>query len=561
MTPLQTQNEKIDALLAQAFAVREVGSDTLAARLDEVCRTHRVAQLKQQKSRRLLRRGLALASVTFAVVLTVITLPKILVWRALAQMADAAENARSMHTVAWAIEADGSRRKTGEIWFQDGRWRIERPREVQIFAGAKLFTFQPRARLATWRKAEEMFAYNSSGFSIRAMATDIARWGWRDKITLSPDEQTIDGRRARVAVIETAIGKNRIVLYADPKTMLPFRYDLLRPTLDGWKISGMSTMEYNRPLSAALFEPKFPAGTRVVEAGAGREEWVRSLQKPIAILWDAKWKIPIRDVQMNEQGDVFVLYTAGRPRDLAPDAAVMMDVPNVDLTLSGDGKTEFLKTRPFARPSMGFFSESEAKAKSGRMRGVMVDGEPLQWAVWTRLEPLKPAQRDLSLRVNLGVQRTYWTMTAKPFVRQVGVTKVLTIARSTFALVPDYVRYFPSGMSEADFQNTVDETRAGALNISANGRREPLQKALALHRAVIERTEQQWRQDGNQGVQSDKWMAVAELCLELKQFEEAREALGRAEEDNRIYGHDTKRIETLKKRLQAVDSDSQSTLE
>lgn len=553
MTPLQAQNEKMDELLIQAFAISEVDSDTLSARLDEVRRTHRVAQMKKQKHRRFVRRGFALASVAFAVLFSVTTLPKILVWRALAQMADAAESARSMHSVKWAIEADGSRRKTREVWFQDGRWRIEQPREVQVFAGAKLFTFQPRSRLATWRKAEGMFAYNSSGFSIRAVTADIARHGWRDKLTLSPDEQTIDGRRARVATIEPARERIRIVLYADPKTMLPFRNDLLRPTRDGWKINATSTMEYNRPLSAALFEPKFPAGTRVVEAGAGREEWVRSLQKPLAIVWDGTRRIPIRDVQMNEQGDVFVLYTAGRPRDVAPDAAVMMDVPQVDLALSGNDKTEFLKTQPFTRPSEGFFAESQAKARGRRMNGVVVDGEPLQWAVWTRLEPLKPVRGDVPLHVNLRIQRTYWTMTGKPFVQQIGGPKALAIARPAFALVPEYVRYFPRGMSEIDFQNTVDETRAGALSMSANGRREPLQKALALYRAAIQRTEQQWREQGNQGVQSAKWLAVAELCLELKQFDEARQALGRAEEDNRIYGNDTKRIEAFKNRLNAID--------
>ncbi len=115
-------DSQMDALLAQAFAVREVQNDSLESRLENVRRQHRIKEIQRQGHVRLLRRGSILASLVFVVALTATLLPKMLVWRALAQMANASEQAKSMHSVKWAIEADGTRRKIQETWFQAGRW-------------------------------------------------------------------------------------------------------------------------------------------------------------------------------------------------------------------------------------------------------------------------------------------------------------------------------------------------------------------------------------------------------------------------------------------------------
>jgi hypothetical protein len=535
-------DSQIDDLLAQAFMLRSAEAEpvTLSSRMDGVSRQFRLAQKQRQQRRFFLRRSLAVASVLFAFTLSVTLLPKILVWRAVAQMVDAGERARSVHAIAYMLEGT-SRRKVTETWFQNGHWRIERSHGIQIYTGGKLYHFDPRARRATWKeKLDGPFAYNMPGFSIRSMMSSLSLWGWRDKITLSQDVEVIDGRPARVATLEPAHERIRIVFYADPQTLLPFRSNLLKPTQDGWKVAQTTQIEYNKPLRTALFEPKFPKETKVVEEGAGREQWAQSLRKPKAILTSGKQRIVIRDVQMNEAGDIFVLFTAGLERVSGSGELVMLDVDKPDLVLSSKEGSELidLESSFVARPSMGFALRARRDAENKKMDGVRVDGEPLNWDIWIRSEPLKPAQVNQPQHLTLQVKG-----------QPLSLATNLVIPRATIGFLPDYVHHFPVGMNETDLSILTDEARAHHWRVSANGQRELLQKSLKLYLAIIERTDQQWRESGNQGVQPQRWLTVAKLYFELKQYAEAKAALQRAEEDNRIYGQDTERIEDFKQRL------------
>lgn len=554
-----TQQDTLDAALRQAFQVCEEPPLTLTARLESEVSRLRPAQLKRQAPSRLARRGLALVSVAAATAFALVMAPKILVRRALAQMVSAAENVRSLHRVGWIVDGQGNRHKADEAWFQDGHWRLESPRGVQIYTAGRNYFYDPGAHLATWRAAEGAFANNPSGFSIRSMMADLTRWGWSDKITLSPEEQVLDGRRARVATIEPAHENIRIVLYASPNTLLPFRMDLLKPTLNGWKLSQTSTMEYNLPLRASLFEPKFPAGTHLMREGEGREEWARSLQKPEATLLTRDQRIVIRDASMNERGDVFVLFTSGRERDVDPGPAVMLVADKPALKLAGAGSEFVPLSTLLASPSRGFYAQADGPDVKKKIEGVRVDDEPLQWAVWTRIQPLTPAQAAQPQRVSLqvvsnGNSSKGNSSSGKAFDRHFEVPQAravtLTMARATADLVPGYVRYFPGGLDEADLLNATDQARADAFGFSQNARPQQRQQALTLYRTIIERTEQDWREQGNQGVQPDKWLAVAELCLKLKRRDEAGQALTRAEEEDQIYGNAKADIARLKQQMQ-----------
>lgn len=559
MTTLHTQDQlDLEDALRQAFAVRADPPATLQARLDAELARSRAAGIKRQLRRRTIRRGLTLAGAACALAFAVVMLPRVLVWRALAQMASSGESVRSMHRVSWIIEEDGSRRQTEETWFQDGRWRIERPREVTLHSGGRSYFYEPLARRATWRATQGPFAHNSSGFSVRAMIADMARWNWIDKVTLSPDVQVLEGRRARVVTIEPAREKIRIIIYADPGTLLPFRFDVQQPTRNGWKLSQTSVIEYNLPLQASLFETKFPPGTRVVREGEGREEWARSLQKPLAVLPWRKQRVVIRDASMYERGDVFVLVTAGRERDVDPGPGVMIDVESPDLALSGAEGELVLLTSLWGRPSTGSSLEADGRGATKRMDGVRVDGEPLRWAVWTRLEPLTPAQSARPQRLLLQARAVVYALRGNSFSDRVVLPEspkvTLNIRRATFGLLPSYVSFFAQRPTEADLEGATDEARAGALMYDENAGPEHLQKALALYRQIIARNEREWRASGNVGVQPDKWLSVAQMCLQLSRLNEAREALARAEEENRVYGRaadsTTRGIEKLKQQLE-----------
>ncbi len=561
----------LDHLLAQAFAVRAGDGDALSRRLGEARREHHQAQGRHLERRRRgaqdLRRGGAMASVAGVLALAVVAQSRIGVRGVVTQMGQATLQVRSMHSQTWDIDRDGSRRKVEETWFEKGRLRRETPSQTRLYTGGRFFTYEPQAHLATWRTQRGLYTDNDYGYTILYLMAKASRWGWRDTITLSPEEKVVDGRRARVATIEPAQERGRVLLYADPQTLLPFRFDWLEPAGRGWRLARTGTMEYNLALQPTLFEPRFPRGTRVAEMGslAGVNAWMDSLQKPRAILFDGPQRVAIRDVQMNQRGDIFVLYTAGRERDVDPARPVMLDVdkPHLALRVDGGGRLPRIPLID-ARPSVGISADAPNSSLPRQMDGRRVDGEPLQWVIWTRPNPLPAAQSQQPERITLWITQKATNRAARrvPYAAQTppaGASQAsFFIERATIGVVPYYVEFFPQTfrLTQNDFLNLTDEARAWYWRSGAEGRRDWLMKALALNGAVIERAQQQWRADSKSGVQPAKWLEVAELCCELGRLDEAREALARAEDDNRIYriygsaaDGIERRIEDLKHRL------------
>src|SRR2546423_8403581 len=84
----------------------------------------------------------------------------------------------------------------------------------------------------------------------------------------------------------------------------------------GWTTRMLSEPRYNDPLPAALFEPRFPKSAQILEPARDRRNWEKRLRPGIDRKHVGDREIVIRDLQVNAEGDVFLLYTAGaRPSD------------------------------------------------------------------------------------------------------------------------------------------------------------------------------------------------------------------------------------------------------
>src|SRR5205823_5308110 len=137
-----------------------------------------------------------------------------------------------------------------ETWYRAGRWRLEDPRRIQVFAGGQLWSYERSAGRVTVRRASGPFAHPPSGFSLTAVTRDLARWGWRDRLRLLADI-TLAGRRVRQVVIERAGAPTRERLLVDPATDLPLQVVLERSWEGGWAPEAVNDCSFNQPIPPA----------------------------------------------------------------------------------------------------------------------------------------------------------------------------------------------------------------------------------------------------------------------------------------------------------------------
>src|SRR5205807_1778798 len=97
---------------------------------------------------------------------------------------------------------------------------------TQVFADGQLWSYEPKLSKVTLRRQGGPFGHDPSGFSLKAMARDYARWGWRDTFRLL-DDTTANGRRVRRVLIEhTGFEPNRILMLVDVATGLPVQGEI-----------------------------------------------------------------------------------------------------------------------------------------------------------------------------------------------------------------------------------------------------------------------------------------------------------------------------------------------
>jgi hypothetical protein len=180
-----------------------------------------------------------------------------------------------------------------------------------VFGEGKLWTYDPQLNQVTVEhKAEGPSGHIPSGFSLAAMSRDFARWGWRVTIRLL-DDRVVAGRRVHQVTLVQRSDAGRTLMLVDAATDLPIRYEMQLEKDGKWTTQMLSEVRYNEPLPASLFEPRFPKSAPVVDLERGRQDWEQRLAKGIARKNVGDRTLVIRDLQVNAEGDVFLLYTAG----------------------------------------------------------------------------------------------------------------------------------------------------------------------------------------------------------------------------------------------------------
>ncbi len=203
---------------------------------------------------------------------------------------------------------DGTKRNLRKLYFKDSKMRIEDSTSVEIYVGGKTWSFKPNATEALVRDSVGAFAHSPTGFSMKETLGDYERWDWKRRVTVDRGVSTDDGNFDRYTLY--AEDRNtREVFYVDPQTDLPHRVELQFHVQDRWVPGVAGTYHLDEYMDPALF--KVPARMKVVDAAKASQELVTKLAKTkLSEVKLNSGSFVLRDVTMNKNGQIFVLFTA-----------------------------------------------------------------------------------------------------------------------------------------------------------------------------------------------------------------------------------------------------------
>jgi len=322
------------------------------------------------------------------------------------QITGSVGDVRSAWMDSYAYDGDGNERRAGRTIYSEGRWRLERGEEVEIWTNGDWWSYDPKLRRVLYRRQPNgPFRYNPSGFSVRSMIRDMGRWNWRQKIEIGT--RVVDARELESVTLTDGSNRERSVFLADPKTHLPVEILIEANTARGWRLSQRTRPRFNVPVSAELFEKRYPAGTVLVDEEKEKTAWRAKLEKPLATFDVKGSKVALREVCLTSRGHLFVLYTNGETvADRRAQTAEMMGAKpgqSVQSKLRFQVRPKFTATDAQGtvyEESFGTFQPYVGSSRPGFERGPSLrDGQVLQGAWLLPKTPYVAGKRAITLRI------------------------------------------------------------------------------------------------------------------------------------------------------------------
>ncbi|HEX8236267.1 MAG TPA: hypothetical protein VF600_09950 [Abditibacteriaceae bacterium] len=320
---LSSEEQNLQKLF-QAADVAAAPSAALSGRVARLSAQHQKKLQHRHSRRRVVRRSVALCGAVTLVLFTIRATPFVMAELFIRRVEAAVSKVHSVHVVMWKSLENGERVRISELWQQGGSFRMEswpeettgRTRQVQILRTGKLWTYSPKSNKVTVQRQKALFGTGDPDFSGTGIIRELTRVSMaRNSLRVNTEYTTANGQPARRIHIQTTgpMESYRVSLLVDDASDLPVTMSMEVTQVSTGKVLKMvSNFGFNRPLQAKLFEPAFPKSVRLLDLDKDKEEWRKRLAKGIASRKVGERTIVIRDVRVNKEGHVFVLYTAGR---------------------------------------------------------------------------------------------------------------------------------------------------------------------------------------------------------------------------------------------------------
>jgi hypothetical protein len=399
-SPSQTPEPQWAALLQEAYQVQEPSvrlRERVAARTTTVKNEQAASDYGQAR--------LALAAVTLALVIvgSCTLWPQFVALNRLRQFHEAIEKVEGAHTILWTMGPDGQVRSRKDIWFKGSALRLEDPaltspasyqgkaitapyQRVALYNRGMVWDYRPaeqRVSFGTYTDKEPAFTQKVQEiFTFAEMCRDVQLHGWTEPYRVEGDA-LVEGRRAYTVTrkfkpYNDPKRSTRLVMMVDPKTHLPFRYEI-QSSLQTER--HVAEIRYNDAVPGN-FEPDFPKTAAWINSYGNNQQWLDKVKKGVAYTQtpDGR-KLVIRDFQMNAQGDIFLLYTAGKRPGDTTSAKSPLHNNSGELILTHPSNKDFQYSEYKRYP------QQLLKTDPAHPEQNVIDGELLEMALWIPLKP------------------------------------------------------------------------------------------------------------------------------------------------------------------------------
>ena len=290
----------------QAFPTLDVSDSLRQSVFEKTSQLHK-RHVRSAKSRRTLIGSL----VSVSIIVGVITIgPSAYAIYGMQRISGSLDDCKSGIMQTYDVDKSGSFRPSKLTLYSQGKWRIQDEKRTTVYKDQIRWVYQPKLnQVIKSRRPEGPFQFNDSGFSIKNMITDDARFQWNSKFSLN--NATVDGREVEILTIEQSTWPSRSIYYADPKSHMPFK--MVQESREGgqWITKSYSTFAFNSTIDPQKFEPNFPTSANVIDQDHLKRDWAMKLEQPLGVMNSNAGKVIIRDFAINERGHIFLIYTDG----------------------------------------------------------------------------------------------------------------------------------------------------------------------------------------------------------------------------------------------------------
>ncbi|WP_394793256.1 hypothetical protein [Armatimonas sp.] len=352
--------------------------------------------------------------------------PRIALARALEEAQKGLQSERLHTRMTWFV---GKKKSVKETWYASGKLRSDflssHEHLVEIVEKDRRWLYYPHLEIATWQHNADTIKWIAAAESEARNATEAGlRLLRREPGVVDEGEVVLEGRRFRRLTQTTTQkegllrGEVRSESLVDLQERRLARVELQMHGSGGWKTRVRLEYYAGSQTPEGFFEPTFPRA-KIYNLDAFGAEIGRRFARPLAVKKFASRTIALRDVQVNSEGDIFVLFTDGARENKPHKEASTLDIPTDSL------RTKYTGTAGAMEPYM--------EMSKGKERGLTVDGDRMHGTCFTLAKPLvgkwRPRTLQIPIHFNEQVGKKYYTRSANFTV---------PIARPRAALLPDY---------------------------------------------------------------------------------------------------------------------------
>lgn len=391
---------KEDQELQDMFGRIEAGINASPGLRDRVGKL--LAEPKTTRSR--FRLALAGGLVGFACVIgvTIVLLPTASAAGMYRQIQAAIRDAKTMHVRSYSEMPGKPRRLSSDLYYANGDWRMDifpgtRIARSMLHIGSDQYLYFAKSDVAVKEPAiAELVEGNQTALEFAESNTDDGRiTGSRDfTIESRPDE---NGRPVYAVIATRKDTPYHLEMIVDKRTDLPIRSSFTgQPTSSrNYRVIYVE-YSFGEPIGRDILTPQIQTTTKIVNLSTEADAIKTAWKNPLKTIRTGGTSVDVRNVAVNEKGEVFIACSFGKPIEGLRNVAFPQNL--LPESITDDQGREYVLVDTL-RPG-AFFGDTKA------FEYFKFGSDNLAITEWAPMQPMTPWQQARSIKTTF-VARTW----------------------------------------------------------------------------------------------------------------------------------------------------------